>query len=878
MKKQKTKKRRWPKRLLLLSLLLFTLIPALAFLGFGIIYYTTDYSADEQLFEMAKGNRSTRFYYNAASLMGQTPQKKTRSLSERLEDLSLFPDQSGSNVMEVFEGYIAAELKEESPRTAENGIWCRYDTIPEDLKNAFVAIEDKRFFSHAGVDWLRTAKAVGNYFLHFDSRFGGSTITQQLIKNISSDDEVSATRKIREICRALHLETHHSKEEILELYLNIVPLSQGCVGVGAAARRYYDKEVSELTLSEAAALAAITNAPAYYDPIGHPENNKARRDLILSEMFAQGMIDEDGYRKSLSENLTLRSATDEKQQIYGWYTETVLSDVIRDLEEKKGYSHETAVKLAYRGGLSVYTLMDPTVQSVLEEHFADLKNLPSSCQNGLEMAMAVIDPYTGDLLGIVGGVGEKRENRILNYATDALRAPGSVIKPLSVYAPALEEGIINYASVFDDVPVTFRSTARTQVGWPQNYPAVYSGLTDLPRAIAFSKNTVAVRVLEKLGVERSYSYLTDRLGIDTIVRSRITENGSVSDLAAAPLALGQLTDGVNLRDLTAAYTALADGGRFHEARSYALVLDHRGEVLLVNQQESRRAFRATTASLMTELLRGVVEEGTASAIQLDELVDLAGKTGTSGEGHDKWFVGYSPYFVSGIWCGYPAGDKSVPNDRITHLKVWEDVMRRLHLMRLEQDESVRGFTLADGLVRTVYCRDSGEIPGEACRHDARGTRTAVGLFERGSEPHTLCSCHTLFAYDQEGGGVAHSGCPASSVEYIGLIQVKNRDFPIEVYVEDAQYTCRPYIAVTDEGLSPLLPYFSGMLSKGHFAGVSYTADGRQYNAYCQKHRMHAEDEEGEPLPEEDETDPDPMIPWYSRFFSKKNRIENTKNA
>jgi len=810
-------------------------LPLLAVGAFAVFYNTMDYTSDESLFEMAKGSRTTRLYYNAAAKeMGDAT---ASDFVSRLGRLSLFDNKKVS----VLDGYSAAEMDNCEIHGGADSIWCSLDGMPKNLQNAFIAIEDKRFYTHSGVDWQRTLRAVANYFFGFDGRFGGSTVTQQLIKNISSDNELTAARKLREICRALHLESHHTKEEILELYLNIVPLSQGCVGVAAAARTYYGKTVGELTLAEAASIAAVTNSPARYDPYTSPENNRARRDLILGEMYKQGLIDQASYAAALQEIPSLVPLSKDEQKPYNWYAETVISDIIRDLAEQKGLSREAATGLVLHGGLSVYTAMDFSVQSTLENRFSDFARLPAACQNGMQMAMTVIDPHTGYLLGTVGAVGEKTGNRVLNYAT-ALRAPGSVIKPLSVYAPALEEGLITYATVTDDVPLAFHGTGSAMTAWPKNSPSVYSGLTDLPHAVAHSKNTVAVRIFERLGAERSYAYLANRLGIRSLVRGRYTEDGrKLTDLAPAPLALGQLTDGASLYELTAAYGSLANQGVYCEPRSYVLVLDGRGEVLLENTQNETRVFSEETAYIMTDLLRGVTDFGTASEISLDEQIDLVGKTGTSGEGRDKWFIGYSPYLVCGIWCGYPDGKTPVPTEKKTHLAVWEDVMRVLHSSVLSKGEAITSFTLPRGLVRASYCRDSGYIPCAACRLDPRGNRIATGLFLRGSEPQSLCSCHVLTEYNRKSGGIACKDCPEEELESVGLLDITTRDFPMQIYVTDAQYT---------------LPIKEG-LATGHYSGISRIRT-RPFNAFCES--AHKEQK--------------PAIPWqFGRgifpFFRKK---------
>ncbi len=830
-----------------LLLLLF-----LSLLGGGTVfaytYYHTDYRGDELLFEMAKGNRTTRLFYDARI-------EGAASLESGLLDGNRnFCEIPSTNGLPA--GYRPKELREERLSGGETMIFCPYSEISEDLKNAFVAIEDHRFFEHHGVDWLRTARAVANYFFGFDRRFGASTITQQLIKNISSDNELTASRKLREICRALHLETHHSKEEILELYLNIVPLSEGCIGVGAASEVYFGKKACELSLAEAASIAAVTNLPRYYDPVQCEENNRARRELILGEMLHFAMIDEEEYRAALAEPIRARGASRESK-VYDWYTETVINDVAEDLCRTYGYSREISEKMIFRGGLSIYTLEDPRVQETLESYFADLSHFPAAAGSGLNYAMAVVDPATGNLLGVVGSVGPKTENRILNYATAVLRAPGSALKPLSVYAPALEEQLITWGSVFDDVPVKFSGDSKKgYTAWPQNQPAVYGGLTDIADAVAYSKNTVSVRVLERLGIDRSYDYLTKRLGFDTLVRSEPGASGTrVTDLAPAPLALGQLSRGVSVRDMTEAYTAFASGGIYHSGRSYALVLDACGEALLKKESQSVRAFRPAVASIMTRLLMGVTERGTARCLTLSNTVDIAGKTGTSGDGQDKWFVGYTPYLAAGIWCGYPDGKTAVPaSAAYSHLAVYDAVMKELHAYYQKTEEGGTSFSVDFHLVSSAYCRDSGAVPSDICRKDPRGGRTAIGYFERGSEPHTLCGCHVAVSYDREGSGVLPEG--STGGETVGLIHVPDRDFPCEIYVTDAQYVYRPLAEGILPNSSGEKAYFFEMLPEGHFAGVSRTGGGRQFNAGSQK------------SPEDPMVEEENLRRFMERYFAK----------
>ncbi len=798
-KKEKRKGKR--RRILLFVGLALLLLPIIALGGLTVyLGATIDPAADAALFEASRGSRTTRLYYNA--------------------------DRGGTV-------YAASEWESERIVGTENAIWTEYAAIPDNLKAAFLAIEDHRFFHHDGVDWYRTGKAVLNYLFHFDSRFGGSSITQQLIKNMSGDNETTVMRKLREMARAVALERRFSKEEILELYLNIVPMGESSVGVGAGAERYFGKEPWELTDAECATLAAIINAPARYDPYKAPEANRERRDTVLERMYEHGMLTEEAYRAALLEEPVLRpKAEGSSGNTRSWYTETVIDDVLRDLCEVAGYSRATALRLVYGGGLEIYTLADPAVQAAMEEAFGSL-----STTGGVEYAGVVIDPASGDLLGIVGAGGTKRGNRLFNHAT-APHTPGSALKPLAVYAPALDTGLITSASVFDDVPVEFLGDELRP--WPKNSPEVYHGLVDLGTAIASSKNTVSVRVLRLLGKERSYDVLANTLGLSTLVRREVTADGRIlSDLGEAPLALGQLTHGVSVRELTSAYTPLAGDGVYKEGRTYLAVYDKTGKLLLTNEQETRYAFSHETASIMTKLLEGVVEGGTANGVRLPGGIPVAGKTGTSSEGRDKWFIGYSPYYLCGIWCGAEDGNASIGGK--PQLAVFNTVMGDLHRAVAAGGEALSEFPLALGVHSSRYCRDGGGLLTLDCLRDPRGDRSAVGWFTAATLPSSPCQCHVGVLCAEEGGVVSElDGTPLSASRPTegalvrrSLIRVLDRHFPRAVTVLDAQYVYRP-LGDALPSPSPNEPYFMATVPEGEHIGISRTADGRQFNAsYCE---------------------------------------------
>ncbi len=755
-----------------------------------------DPAADAALFEASRGSRTTRLYYNA---------------------------DRGSEI------YSAREWESERIVGTENAIWTEYSDIPDNLKAAFLAVEDHRFFRHDGVDWYRTCKAALNHIFHFDSRFGGSSITQQLIKNMSGDNESTAWRKVREMARAVALERRFTKEEILELYLNIVPMGENSVGVGAGAERYFGKAPSELTNAECAVLAAVINAPARYDPLKHPAANRARRDTVLEQMHEHGMLTQEAYLAALREDPKLqKTPKTDPAAVHSWYTETVIDDVLRDLCDVAGYSRATALRLVYGGGLEIYTLADPAVQEVMENTFAGL-----SAAGGMQYAGVVIDPKNGDLLGIVGAAGSKDGNRLFNHATSP-HTPGSALKPLSVYAPALDGGLITSASVFDDVPVDF--LGKEFRPWPKNSPEVYHGLVNLGTAIATSKNTVSVKVLRLLGKERSYDVLANTLGITTLVRREVTDSGTVlTDLGDAPLALGQLTYGVSVRELTSAYTPLSDDGTYKKGRTYLAVYDKEGKLLLANERESHHAFSHETASIMTKLLEGVVKGGTANGVYLPGHIPVAGKTGTSTEGRDKWFVGYSPYYLFGVWCGAEDGNASIGGK--PQLAVFNAVMGELHGPIAAGGAALTEFPLSSGVHQCRYCRDGGGLLTVDCLSDPRGDRSVLGWFTAATLPKNPCECHVGVLCAEEGGVVSELNGVPLSVAYAGdtplvrrgLLRILDRRFPCAVPVLDAQYVYRP-LGDARPSLSPTEPYFMSTVPRGDYIGLSPTADGRQFNA------------------------------------------------
>lgn len=798
MSKNKIKRRPW---VVIFSAVL--LLSILILLGVGILYsyaYTNiDFSLDESLFLSERRGNITKFYYDA--IQGDSE-------------------------------YTPRELCSATP-SENKKVWYSYEDIGDNLKLAFLCAEDRSFFNHGGVDIKRTGFAILNYFLHLKPKFGGSTITQQVIKNISGDDEQTVMRKLSEMIRATHIEYSHSKEEIFELYLNIVPMGEGIAGVGLAGESYFGKAPSELTTAEAATLVGITNAPTKYNPRLNPGACIKKRNNVLYAMYECGVISEAEYKEAKEAPISVIDKVDNSNSVSSWFIETVCDDLSRDLKDKYGISEGAARILIMNGGLSIYTTQNPTVQKALEEYFENTDNFPEAVNNGLCYSMVVSDSKSGNLLGIVGGAGKKQADRILNQALIP-HTPASTLKPLALYAPLINEGRIRWSTVFDDVPVTFtKQTDGEYIKYPQNYPAVYEGLITVSDALRVSKNTVAVNLYNMMGKERVLEGLRENFGFDTLVERKTTENGRIiTDLAPSPLALGQLSVGISLRDLTEAYTVFPREGVLSSGRSYVAAYDYSGELIIDNTQTAKRVFSKECAQIMNQLLMRVTESGTAKAITLDGIVDTAGKTGTSARDRDRLFIGYTPYYTAGIWCGFPSKNGEVGTQSISHLEIWDKIMKKIHEETIDELESPEGFS-TEGLEYLSFCKDSGEIFSEQCEYDPRECRVDYGYFTHDNKPSERCARHVLTYYDRETSAVAGRGCPHENLVIIALLDIPWRQFPEEIYVSDAEYVSRPVEQGIRLGDSYDVPYFINTLDSGEFVGRGRRK--KQFNSYCYLH-------------------------------------------
>lgn len=582
----------------------------------------------------------------------------------------------------------------------ENRVWVDYDAIPDNMKNAFVAIEDQRFYRHHGVDLKRTAGAVINVLRNGDSSYGGSTITQQLVKNITEDSEHSKARKIREMVRAVIIETKMDKREILELYMNSIYLGHGANGVQAASHAYFAKDVAELNLEECAAIAGITQHPSTYDPIVNPDGNKEKRRLVLDKMLELGYIGQTEYDEASNAQLNVVSA-DESSAAQSYFVDCLFEELLADLVEVKGYTQSYATALIYNGGLKIVATVDPDVQNIMDDVYANGKGFPKFYGEQPESAMIITDPYTGQIKGIVGGTGVKTGARVLNRATQTKRQPGSTIKPLAVYGPGIDLGVITAASTVENSPLTLN-------GWkPNNANRKFTGPVSVRKAVASSLNLPAVRVLEEVGLDKSFDYLTKNLHL-SLIESKKTDTGISSDKGYAPLALGGLTEGVTLSEINAAYTAFANSGVYVQPTSYTKVYDSSGNLLLSKTPERNKAFSEETAFIMNQLLKGVVQSGTAAGSAITGM-DTCGKTGSADDNKDRWFVGYTPYYVGSVWVGYDEPKVISYAGVNPALTIWRSVMTRVH-----NGLEPRAFEQPQFVKKAYVCSNSGEYGTNSC--------------------------------------------------------------------------------------------------------------------------------------------------------------------
>ncbi len=558
----------------------------------------------------------------------------------------------------------------------ENRIWVSIDKMPKELLNAFIAIEDERFYTHSGVDWKRTVGAVGNFLFKFnETEFGGSTITQQLIKNVTMDKGKNALRKFREIIRAMLVEVNLSKKQILEAYLNTISLGNGICGVQVASNYYFNKDVSELSLTECAALAAITKNPSKFNLLTGMEENLTRRNTVLDKMLELKMIELKDYDLSYNKPIKLDNSQKNnlEAEINNYFMDALIEQAISDLAVKYNCSEDIASTMLYNGGYKIYATINPKIQSTMEKIYLDTykyfylmgKNIDGDTV-GVQSAMTITD-YQGHIVGIVGGVGEKLVNRGLNRATGAPRQPGSTMKPIGVYALAIEKDLVHYSSKVLDKPIdNYYPDGKKG---PEEWYGYYKGNISLNYAIRKSANTIPVRLLKEIGIDTSYNFLTQKLNLKYL--NEIDKNLS-------SLALGGCHYGMTTTESAAAYAIFGNNGLYFKPTTYYKIERTNGEVVLEADKKGTQVISPATATIMNHLLQEVVygSEGTGRGIAGYSSMKAYAKTGTSSESNDLWMVAGTPYYVGSVWYGFdmPQEVKSTS----AAATVWKEVMRQVH--------------------------------------------------------------------------------------------------------------------------------------------------------------------------------------------------------
>lgn len=638
----------------------------------------------------------------------------------------------------------------------ENRIWKPLNEISPYIQHAFVAVEDENFYTHPGFSFKRTVlaainevfrKLTGSYLT--GSQLGASTIEQQLIKNITGEDESSGiegyARKVKEIFRAIALDNRFSKEEILEAYLNTIGLTGNTAGVEAGANQYFGKSAADVTIAEAASIAAITKNPSRFNPYTNPEEHLKRRDDIILFMQQQGYITQAEAEAAWATPLNLvEKTTDENAAVqtdYSWFTDYLIEEVIADLVEanplnRDDWNREAANDYLHNGGLRIYATVDPEVQSVMEnvwlegkywepmpiENYDDPNDPDDTPRTITTQAAGVVINYKGELCGVVGGLGQKTENRGFNRGTEMERQVGSTMKGVAAYPLGIDMDLINYSFVLmDDYFPISDGKGGTRTDWPSNWSGRYShSMTTVYEALKQSLNTVAVRVGDMVTPRTMFEFARDTLGITTL-----DEN---SDVDLAPMVLGATTTGLSPYELAGAYMMYGDGGRMTSLHSYTSVRDYQGNEILEKDIVTTQAIGEDTAYIMNRLLHSVLFDagGTARGIHPDaNVMDSIGKTGTTNDNKDVWFVGLTPKYVMATWYGY---DENEPMDDYNNYYIYKNKgSQKGHpgasafaevMDTVQADDEIVTWDMPETVEKGAFCTISGDIPTDGC---PRGT-------------------------------------------------------------------------------------------------------------------------------------------------------------
>ena len=637
--------------------------------------------------------------------------------------------------------------------TSENRVMVSFDDIPQYMKDAIVAIEDKRFYEHHGVDWYRTAGAILSLSTG-GSQFGGSTLTQQLIKNITSDNDVSITRKLKEIFRALNVEREFTKDEILESYLNTVNFGGNNNGIQAAATSYFNKDVKDLTLAECAAIVGITQNPSQYNPLYFPEENKDRREIVLNQMYVQGKITKKEFDQAMqeSDNMTfadpnsfIEMETEEidEEQIQNWYIDTLFSDLKTDLAEYLDISETAASNKIYTEGLKVYCAMDLPVQEQMEEIVRTFPYFSEGAYPNLQCGFCMMD-YDGKVIAIVGSNKPKEGNLEWSRAIDSALQPGSTIKGVTAYPLAINNGNLYFSSIVHDVPMDnwFQDTGAPG---PNNWYLSYNYDMLLPEAIEISANAPVANVLRDLvdpngqdGVRYAYDYVTNKLGWTHL-------DFEVDSQNMAGLSIGGFHGGATVRDMCKAYTLLGNGGKSYKPYTYYYVTDAEDNVIIDNRtQDPIQALTEETAAIVNRLLNYNIQTSHSTNAGETRISgwDIIGKTGTTDADTNSWFCGCSPYCAAAIWVGYD--NPRTVEDTTVATKLWKVLMEQYL-----KDKEHRDYVFPDDLIVAQYCPYTGLLANTSCGAGH------YGYYNKSNLPE-YCTTHSGFNTQYTTWGELHA--------------------------------------------------------------------------------------------------------------------------
>lgn len=618
------------------------------------------------------------------------------------------------------DGTIIATLGDEKKKEKIS-----YDSIPKNLKNAYVAIEDERFYSHSGVDIKRTAAASASYILHFgSSSFGGSTITQQLVKNLTGDSSDKISRKVKEWWKAWQLETCTSKEEILCAYLNNIYVGPNIYGVEAGSKYYFSKSATDLNLAECAFLAGINHSPNSYNPFANDnisEKISKRAKLVLGKMKELSYISGQEYDEAVTKldsglNFQKGTTTESGNNVYSYHTDALISEVTKKIADKYKISEDFAINYLELAGAKIYSTQVSSIQKEIETEFEKTKYSLASKTGGSssQAAMVVIDHKSGYVVACVGGLGKKTDVRPLNRATQSIRQTGSAMKPLAILAPAIDKKIITAASIYDDTERDFEKGYH-----PTDYNKSLGEVT-VRRAVESSQNIPFVEIMEELKPKTSIKYLK-QMGITSL-----TDNDE-----GLSLSLGGLDKGISPLEMAAGYSTIANNGKYIEPTFYTRIDRNNGKVLIKTKQEKNNVFSEETAYIVKELLTQPVlgSHGTATYCKISG-VDVAAKTGTTDENYDRWLCGFTPYYTAVTWFGYDINESIEFNNRNPAGLIWANVMNRIHA-----GLNSANFVKPNKIVCETICAETGRKATTGC------SNTYVEYFLKDTVP-SPCVIHT----------------------------------------------------------------------------------------------------------------------------------------